>query len=74
MLAFKAGSQTQINRRATFKRKNALRAKVKRGKSFRGPQTTRKALKISKICPKLIILSNFDLFEGRIKASGGPRV
>jgi hypothetical protein len=66
------GSQTRIDRRATFQRKNALRAAVYRRKRLRGPQTTRKALKISKICSKLIILLNFEMLAGRTNASGGP--
>ena len=70
--SLKQGSQTRIDWRATFQRKNATRAALKRGKSIRGPQTTGKALKISKMCSKFIIFSIFDMFAERTNASDGP--
>jgi hypothetical protein len=43
-------------------------------KTLRRPQTTRKALKISLIRSKFIILSIFGMFVGRTNASGGSHV
>jgi hypothetical protein len=46
-IVIKQGSQSRIDPRATFQRKNPPQAEVNRRKCLRGPQTTRKDLKIS---------------------------